>query len=105
MSANLIRQLEELSQRVTRLERQRTKRGVTNQKGAAEYINRSTEWLRQMERRGIGPLRYPNGDYPYDGLDEFLLARREMLPREAMADLPATQQNVGRERRGQAAGG
>jgi hypothetical protein len=90
MSPNLVRLIDELRERVGKLERQRSKRGVTNQKGAAAYLDRSTEWLRQMERRGIGPLRYPNGEYPYDGLDEFLLARRETLPRPTEpADLPA----------------
>jgi hypothetical protein len=69
-------QLEELRERVARLEQQRTRRGVTNQRGAAEYLGRSAEWLRQQERGGAGPERNPDGSYSYDRLDEYLHTRK-----------------------------
>jgi hypothetical protein len=65
--------LNDLCQRVSRLEkdRVRTKRGHTNQIGAASYLGKSREWLRQRERRGDGPRRNPDGSYSYDDLDAF----------------------------------
>jgi hypothetical protein len=62
-----------LRARVDELERQRvrTRRGHTTQKGAAEYLGKSREWLRQRERRGDGPRRNPDGTYSFDSLDEF----------------------------------
>ena len=62
-----------LRKRVDELERRqvRTTRGYTNQRGAAAYLGKSREWLRQRERRGDGPHRNPDGTYSYDNLDAF----------------------------------
>jgi hypothetical protein len=89
MSPNVLRLIDELSQRVEKLERQRSKRGVAPSKAkAAAYIGRSDEWLRLREKDGTGPERTPNGDYFYDALDQFLLASREtgLPPPEPRAD-------------------
>jgi hypothetical protein len=66
-------EIRDLRERVQRLERasRRTTRGSTNQKGAAEYLNRSREWLRQRHARGEGPLRGADGNYTYDDLDAY----------------------------------
>jgi hypothetical protein len=66
-------EIHDLRERVSRLEndRRRTTRGNTNQGGAAAYLGRSREWLRQRERRGDGPIRNPDGSYNYDNLDRF----------------------------------
>ena len=62
-----------LRERVDKLEqRQQRPRGVTGMQGAAEYLNRSREWLRQQHLIGKGPKRLPSGDYTYDALDEYL---------------------------------
>ena len=66
--------LTQLRARVEELERQRarTNRGHLNQRRAADYLNKSREWLRQRDLRGDGPRRNPDGTYPIDGLDEFI---------------------------------
>jgi hypothetical protein len=66
--------LRRLCERVDELERQRvrTNRGHLNQRRAADYLNKSREWLRQRDLRGDGPRRNPDGTYPIDGLDEFI---------------------------------
>lgn len=65
--------LQMLEARVARLERRQHRRQrVTNQKGAAAYLNKSREWLRQAALKGTGPKRLPNGDYTFEALDEFL---------------------------------
>jgi hypothetical protein len=65
--------IRDLCARVEKLEQStaRTRRGNTNQRGAADYLGRSREWLRQRERRGDGPLRNPDGTYNFDNLDDF----------------------------------
>jgi hypothetical protein len=73
MSSGFQTELNELRERVARLEidRRRTTRGFANQRTAAAYLGRSREWLRQRERRGDGPRRNPDGTYSYDSLDAF----------------------------------
>jgi hypothetical protein len=71
--SDLQSEVQALRERVTQLERrQRRPQRVTNQKGAAAYINKSPEWLRQAALKGTGPKRLPNGDYTFEALDEFL---------------------------------
>jgi hypothetical protein len=64
-------ELTRLRERVEQLERQhaRTNRGRTNQRGAAQYLGRSREYLRQHHLRGEGPRRAGDGSYCYDDLD------------------------------------
>jgi hypothetical protein len=72
-------QIEELRQRIDRLERGsakrgRTNRGRTNRAGAARYLGVSEETLRQRHDRGEGPLYSRNGryySYSYDELDSY----------------------------------
>jgi DNA-binding XRE family transcriptional regulator len=64
-------EIADLRERVARLERLRTKRGHCNKKEAAEYIGVSRETLRQLELRGEGPRRNPDGTYSFDALDLF----------------------------------
>jgi hypothetical protein len=70
---SLSSEISDLRKRVEDLERhsRRTKRGNTNQKGAAEYLHKSREWLRLAHLRGEGPQRNPDGTYSYDNLDLF----------------------------------
>jgi hypothetical protein len=67
--------LNELRQRLDRLERaNRPRRGSLNQKQAAEYLNRSEEWLRREHAAGRGPRRRRRGryyDYRYEDLDAY----------------------------------
>ena len=50
--------LDDLRKRLEKLEAGRLKpRGRTGMRGAAEYIGRSKEWLRQQHLRGQGPTR------------------------------------------------
>jgi hypothetical protein len=69
--SSLSSEIKDLRQRVERLERVKTKRGSCRQKDAAAYIGKSREYLRQLDRRGEGPPRNPDGTYPYDGLDAY----------------------------------
>lgn len=73
MSSEIRSELNDLRERVTRLERTHTKsnRGRVNQRRAAEYLGRSREFLRQLHLRGTGPRRAPDGLYSYDDLDAF----------------------------------
>jgi hypothetical protein len=69
-------EISELRKRVAVLEQSasRTRRGRTNQAGAARYLGRSEEWLRQRHARDEGPRRTKRGrfwDYTFDDLDEF----------------------------------
>jgi len=66
-------ELTRLRERVEQLERRhaRTNRGRTNQRGAAQYLGRSREYLRQLHLRGEGPRRAADGSYSYDDLDAF----------------------------------
>jgi hypothetical protein len=70
--------LNDLRQRLERLERANrpARRGSLNQKEAAEYLNRSVEWLRQQHAAGRGPKRRKRGRY-YDYTVEDLDAYRE----------------------------
>ena len=73
MSPEIRAVLDDLSERLARLEREKTtRRGHTNQAGAARYLGISDETLRQRHLRGGGPKRTRNGrhwDYTYDDLD------------------------------------
>jgi hypothetical protein len=65
-------EIDSLKERVKRLEgNRRTNRGRTNQRGAANYLGRSREWLRQLHLRGEGPRRGADSFYSYDDLDAF----------------------------------
>jgi hypothetical protein len=67
------RQIAELKERIEALERasRKTTRGRTNQRGAAEYLGKSVEWLRLRHNRGQGPPRGDDGSYSYDDLDKY----------------------------------
>ena len=73
MSPETKSEIDDLRARVKLLEETagRTKRGRTNQRGAADYLGKSREWLRQLHLRGEGPHRAPDGSYSYDDLDAF----------------------------------
>jgi len=73
MSPEVQSEIEELRERVEKLENavRRTRRGRTNQRGAAEYLGKSREWLRQRHLRGEGPVRDPDGTYTYDNFDAY----------------------------------
>jgi hypothetical protein len=74
MSPAIHPEIEELRERITRLERTASKRGRTNLVGAARYLGISEETLRQRHARGEGPRRTQNGrfySYTYDNLDEY----------------------------------
>ena len=66
---NFQRRLDELTERVTLLERLRTKRGRAKHREAAAYLGKSDEWLRQQNLRGAGPPRNRDGSYDFDLLD------------------------------------
>ena len=72
-------ELDELRTRLARLEAGRpVARGYTNQAGAARYLGRSEEWLRQQHARGEGPPRTQNGrywTYSYAVLDRWVAER------------------------------
>jgi hypothetical protein len=75
---SLEHQIEDLKARVARLEgAQRTNRGRTNMRGAADYLGRSREWLLKLHLRGKGPRRGADGFYSYDDLDAFIEGRQE----------------------------
>jgi hypothetical protein len=68
--------IKELRQRLDRLERStRPRCGSLNQKQAAEYLNRSEEWLRREHAAGRGPKRRRRGlrgwDYDLADLDAY----------------------------------
>jgi hypothetical protein len=71
MSPNLLRQIEELRDRVGALERQRSRRGRCNKAEAARYLGYSREWIRLRERDGTGPKPNADGSYDYDELDRY----------------------------------
>ncbi len=67
---------ETLHQRLATLERvARPRRGSLNAKQAAEYLNRSEEWLRREHLAGRGPKRRRRGprgwDYDLGDLDAY----------------------------------
>jgi hypothetical protein len=60
--AEVIEILNELRHRLRRLEGKTSRRrGSLNQKEAAEYLNRSEEWLRREHAAGRGPKRRRRG--------------------------------------------
>jgi hypothetical protein len=60
--AEVIEILNELRHRLRRLEEKTSRRrGSLNQKEAAEYLNRSEEWLRREHTAGRGPKRRRRG--------------------------------------------
>jgi hypothetical protein len=69
-------EIQSLKERVTALEwdRQRTARGRVNQRGAADYLGKSREYLRKLHLQGKGPRRGVDGSYSYDDLDAFAAA-------------------------------
>ena len=71
MSIEIRSELNDLRHRLERLERTRTNRGRTNRRGAAAYLGRSREFLRQLHLRGEGPRRAADGSYTYDDLDAY----------------------------------
>jgi hypothetical protein len=76
MSTPTSEMLDELRQRLDRLERAtRPRRGSLNQREAAEYLNRSEEWLRREHAAGRGPKRRRRGsrgwDYSIADLDAY----------------------------------
>ena len=73
MSLEIVSAIAELSERVQRLERLRSRsnRGRVNQRRAAEYLGRSREFLRQQHLRGKGPPRAADGSYSLDDLDSW----------------------------------
>jgi hypothetical protein len=76
MPLEMVDILKELRQRLDRLERAaRPRRGSLNQKQAAEYLNRSEEWLRREHAAGRGPKRRRRGtrgwDYDIGDLDTY----------------------------------
>jgi hypothetical protein len=69
-----------LKERVAALEweRRKTNRGRVNQRGAAQYLGRSREYLRRLHLRGKGPRRGTDGSYSYDDLDAFIEGHQEL---------------------------
>jgi hypothetical protein len=76
MSPDLHSEVEQLRERITRLERASSKpRGRTSLAGAARYLGISDETLRARHARGDGPPRTRSGtrnwSYSYDDLDSY----------------------------------
>jgi hypothetical protein len=64
--------IEDLRARVVRLEAgQKTTRGRVNMRKAADYLDRSREWLRRKHLAGEGPRRGVDGTYSLDDLDAY----------------------------------
>ena len=80
---NLHSEIEALKARVARLEGARTNRGRVNQRGAADYLGKSREWLRQRHLRGGGPRRGADGTYSLDDLEAFAEAEAVVTPQPA----------------------
>ena len=71
--SEVLNELRELRRRLALLE-QRRKPKHFNQKQAAEYLNRSEEWLRREHAAGRGPKRSKRGrfwDYKLEDLDDY----------------------------------
>ena len=62
-----------LEEALQRRESRGRHKGYTNQRGAAEYLGCSREYLRILHLQGKGPRRTPDGKYSYDDLDAFAL--------------------------------
>jgi|AmaraimetFIIA100_FD_contig_51_7068895_length_990_multi_5_in_0_out_0_1 FtsZ-binding cell division protein ZapB len=78
----LIDELQLLRQRLERLEEHSTRprRGSLNLKQAAEFLNRSDEWLRREHAAGRGPKRRRIGrnySYSFEDLDAYRKALGE----------------------------
>jgi hypothetical protein len=76
MTDQQLAEIDDLRSRLARLESSaRAPRGRTNLTGAARYLGRSDEWLRQQHLLGRGPRRKRNGtrgwDYTYAELDAY----------------------------------
>jgi hypothetical protein len=73
MPPEILSEIHDLRERVKRLEsvQSRTSRGRVNQRGAAQYLGKSREWLRLLHLRGEGPHRAADGSYALDDLDAF----------------------------------
>jgi hypothetical protein len=76
MATHVVNILNELHERLNRLERAtRPRRGSLNQVQAAQYLNRSEEWLRREHAAGRGPKRrrrgYRGWDYDISDLDAY----------------------------------
>ena len=71
--SDISHELSALRERLARLERgQHRRQRSTKQKGAAEYIGRSREYLRQRYLKGKNPRRNADGSYDYSALDDYL---------------------------------
>lgn len=67
--------IDELLERIARLENRSRHRGAMNQQEAADYINKSVSWLRGEHKAGRGPKRSKRGriwSYQPSDLDEYL---------------------------------
>ena len=72
-TTDLMDELRDLRARLARLEHHRRPKHF-NQKQAAEYLNRSEEWLRREHALGRGPKRSQRGrywDYTLEDLDAY----------------------------------
>jgi hypothetical protein len=69
-------EINDLRERVERLERKGGPRGFLNQKQAAAYLSRSDEWIRLEHAAGRGPKRHRLGSrgwrYAIADLDRYL---------------------------------
>jgi hypothetical protein len=76
--SQVLSELRELRARLAQLEeRNRRRPKHFNQKQAAEYLNRSEEWLRREHAAGRGPKRSQRGrywDYTVEDLDAYAAA-------------------------------
>jgi hypothetical protein len=73
VDSEVLAELRELRARLARLESRRRSKHF-NQKQAAEYLNRSEEWLRREHAAGRGPKRSQRGrywDYKIEDLDAY----------------------------------
>jgi hypothetical protein len=74
-TVDLLGILEEMRARLARLEAAANRRKKRfNQKQAAEYLNRSEEWIRREHAAGRGPKRTKRGryyDYTIEDLDAY----------------------------------
>jgi hypothetical protein len=73
--------IDELRERIARLEAASTRRRIYNQVQAAERLNMSVNKLRALHKQGLGPRRLSvNGriwSYSDEALEEFIAAQAE----------------------------
>jgi hypothetical protein len=74
--------LAELDRRIRRLEEKKEhRRRSLNLRQAAEFLNRSDEWLRRQHAMGRGPIRHRRGkrnwEYTIDNLETYALSDGE----------------------------